>query len=325
VITRIKDAVPQKIRKEQNKFFYLNLYNRLSKIIIYSIFLVICAGGFVRMTGSGMGCPDWPKCFGYWIPPTDISDLPINYKEIYAHRGYDQLDFNVFNTWTEYINRLLGVVSGLLCLLLLGLSFLVRDKLLMLLSFILLIIMGVQGWLGAVVVYSVLAPFKITIHMLIAVLIIALVSLLFKISSPQPYIHVLYNKWILGGVILSIIQIVLGTQVRENVDTYMHLYDRLTIISQLPVVFEIHRIIAWLVFIINSLILYYHRQYWYDFHELKYILLIMVILFITGFIMTYFDLPGIAQLLHLVCAVALFIAQFSLLLRGYRLSIVNSP
>ena len=325
MITRIKDAVPQKIRKEQNKFFYLNLYNRLSRITIYSIFLVICAGGFVRMTGSGMGCPDWPKCFGYWIPPTDISDLPINYKEIYAHRGYDQLDFNVFNTWTEYINRLLGFVSGLLCLLLFGLSFLVRDKLLMLLSFILLIIMGFQGWLGAVVVYSVLAPFKITIHMLIAVLIIALVLLLFRITSPQSRIYLLYNKWILWGLILSIIQIILGTQVRENVDTYMHLYDRFVIISQLPVVFEIHRIMAWLVFIINSLILYYHRKYWYDFQELKYILLIMFMLFITGIIMTYYDLPGIAQLLHLICAVSLFITQFSLLLKGYRLSIVSSP
>ena len=50
------------------------------------------------MTGSGMGCPDWPKCFGSWIPPTNISELPINYKEIYSNRGYDKLDFNVFNT-----------------------------------------------------------------------------------------------------------------------------------------------------------------------------------------------------------------------------------
>ena len=70
------------------------------------------------MTGSGMGCPDWPKCFGSWIPPTSIKDLPNNYKEIYSEKhtvdGYEELEFNVFNTWTEYINRLLDTSVSLL-------------------------------------------------------------------------------------------------------------------------------------------------------------------------------------------------------------------
>ena len=149
------------------------------------------------MTGSGMGCPDWPKCFGSWIPPTDVSDLPENYKEIYSERGYDKLDFDPFNTWIEYINRLLGVISGFFCFGLFVAALFVRHQKLIFLSIFLLLLMAFQAWIGALVVYSVLSPFKITIHMLIALLILSLLFFLYHITSsrvnPQ---HNFNNVWI---------------------------------------------------------------------------------------------------------------------------------
>ena len=54
-------------------------------------------GGIVRASGAGMGCPDWPTCFGQLIPPTSEAELPSNYHELYAV-GYANTDFNVVKT-----------------------------------------------------------------------------------------------------------------------------------------------------------------------------------------------------------------------------------
>ena len=118
----------------------LQRWTRISLLIVY---LVIAAGATVRMTGSGMGCPDWPMCFGYLIPPTDATQLEwkpntkyrkgnviidkerllvasANFKttnqfNIQMWEPYSKHDYAVFDakhTWIEFINRLLGALSG---------------------------------------------------------------------------------------------------------------------------------------------------------------------------------------------------------------------
>ena len=97
----------------------MNNFIKISKISLVLVYLVILAGSLVRMTGSGMGCPDWPKCFGYFIPPYEESELLfkpnydykvnqmiiVNSEKLYTAN----LDFrsgkNIdFNNWSSYEN-----------------------------------------------------------------------------------------------------------------------------------------------------------------------------------------------------------------------------
>jgi hypothetical protein len=72
---------------------YSKLFIRFNWLTLVLIYLVIFAGSFVRISGSGMGCPDWPKCFGKWVPPTEISELPANYREAYLTIDVYRTDF----------------------------------------------------------------------------------------------------------------------------------------------------------------------------------------------------------------------------------------
>ena len=81
----------------------LNLYQKTALSTIAATLFLIMVGGIVRAAGAGLGCPDWPKCYGLWIPPMHVSDLPS---------GFDVDSFNAFKTWTELVwGKALGRVG----------------------------------------------------------------------------------------------------------------------------------------------------------------------------------------------------------------------
>jgi len=80
-------------------------FQKLALATTATTYLLILVGGLVRAAGAGLGCPDWPKCFGSWVPPTGADQLPP---------GFDPAQFNPALAWTEYLNRLLGVLVGCL-------------------------------------------------------------------------------------------------------------------------------------------------------------------------------------------------------------------
>lgn len=233
-------------------------FRRFAIATVVTIYALILVGGIVRATGAGMGCPDWPTCFGQWIPPTAELQLPADYQTIYADRGYANTTFNVTKTWTEYLNRLLGVFTGFTILLTLMAAWPLRHKRngsntngvfqLSLAAFLLVVF---QGWLGSRVVASNLSPGMITVHMLVAQIIVGLV-IAAVVAASRPRIDVaavraLPNAISIGlivAMLLGLVQLVIGTQVREAVDLIARASDhqnRHLWIDNLPWVFTIHK------------------------------------------------------------------------------------
>jgi heme a synthase len=182
-------------------------------------YFLILVGGLVRASGAGLGCPDWPRCFGSWIPPASAAALPS---------GFDAAQFNPTLMWTEYINRLLGVTVGLLIFATLVSAWrhYRRTPRILWPTLAAFLLVGFQGWLGGVVVQQELAAWLVTVHMVVALVIVSLllyatVYAFFADGVAAPAGGT--NRRALAGTALALIaltlgQVVLGTQVREGVD-----------------------------------------------------------------------------------------------------------
>ncbi len=327
---------------------------KAAKISLILVYMVIVAGALVRMTGSGMGCPDWPKCFGYYIPPTDIKQLTWsenrdfekgqviikdemllvakdNFKtstEFDAshwekYTKHDYAIFNVYHTWVEYANRLVGALAGLACFIMSIFSFSLwkEKKKITLLSWLVVFMMGFQGWLGAKVVYSVLNPIKITIHMVMALLIVAVILYIIKLVKPnteEKKASSAFQKVMLFSLGLTLIQIVLGTQVRQFVDEQVKngLTESILWLQNPSLDFYLHRSFSILVLIANLYLFAKNRKENLGFTKMNWVLLLIGIEIISGISMAYFDFPFGSQALHLVIASILFGVQFYMVLEG---------
>lgn len=187
----------------------------------------------MRASGSGMGCPDWPRCFGRWIPPTSIEQLPANYQEIFGAKLKGEVEFNATKTWIEYVNRLVGVLVGIfifITLLLSYQSYFKKDRKIFYICLLAFLMVSFQGWLGAKVVASELAPGMITLHMVVAVLILGLlIWAVLKsyedksiIKGTEKRTDIVFLLFLV--LFLTLGQIVFGTQIREGIDIAQRLF-----------------------------------------------------------------------------------------------------
>lgn len=306
-----------------------HLFRKFGVITIFAVFFLILVGGIVRSTGSGLGCPDWPKCFGQWVPPTDVSQLPDDYKIKYAIMGKEIADFSALHTWIEYVNRLIGVLIGFFVFLTLvfSTSYWKSDKLIVGLALAAFVLVGFNGWLGAIVVATNLKPVIITAHMLLALFVVAI--LIFAVTrsygsvSQVPIVKNIkkVNLWLGICLLFSLVQVALGSQVREAIDVVAHTMGealRNEWVHSVGLVFYIHRsfsiaILAANVYLVALLI----RNVDYQ-AKLRYWSFMLIGLLgmevLTGVIMAYFAIPAFLQPVHLLLGSLMFGLQFYLAL-----------
>jgi cytochrome c oxidase assembly protein subunit 15 len=281
----------------------INNFQKFALISTIATYFLIFIGGLVRVSGAGLGCPDWPRCFGRWIPPLSQSQIPM---------GFDASTFNITLAWIEYINRLAGMMTGLLILFtaLLAIKNFRRSKQILIPSMLAALLVAVQGWYGSVVVKSQLMPTTVSVHLLLALIIVSILvyvtygsyhlsSSLVKTSRPE-------KKWLLILWLTAVIQILLGTGIRSTVEMIWDQFPLLMagdVLGKVGVVNYLHTFLGVSLAIgtgllgqkimkINKISLLSKQSVWL-------LNMLIVIQIIIGVNLHVFGLPPILQVFHL--------------------------
>lgn len=283
-------------------------YFQFSILSMVFTYLLIFIGGLVRVSGAGMGCPDWPRCFGRWIPPTSLSQLP------------DYIDpekFNLVLAWVEYLNRLFGALVGFIILITFVLGYLhfKKSKNVLLSITAAFFLTLLEGWVGAKLVDTVLDPITITIHLLLALIIIGLIIY----SSIQSYYLIVGNfekfsnyhphlKNVIVGILVCLfIEIIIGTEIRGGLDMSRKdnpLIESIILLKMLGPFKYIHTILG---FSLLGLTLYLRKIVYnikfksspFMINSINFIIILMVTQILLGESLVFFDVKPLMQLFHM--------------------------
>lgn len=189
------------------------------KLVTVAFFLaveVVLMGGFTRITDSGLGCPDWPGCFGSMVMTHDTATLA------YLQERYPEIDVAVHKGWIEMIHRYIAGILGLLILVLTYVGYREKERTAnypYLLSLALLGMVIVQGAFGAFTVTLKLLPNIVTLHLMGGLIIVSTLMYLrhrLKRLAEGDSSILQMRPIVLVGVFLLFVQILLGGWVSTN-------------------------------------------------------------------------------------------------------------
>ncbi len=324
-------------------------FQRLALITFIAVELLIFMGAIVRATGSGLGCPDWPFCYGCWLPPAKAQDIDFKkldldkFRAKAARLGRDpssiteqslRAEFDPVSTWVEYINRLSTVPVGI-SVLILGIFSFGQIKPgragVTLASLSALFLVLLNGWLGARVVISGLKPGIITLHMALAILLQCVIVFAAWRGTDQPWRIALKDRtagpvrllaWVI--FLLVLLEGVMGSQVRELTDqlALLHVHQARSEWNaelEQSLVYHIHRSFSWLI--VGACIWFATlirksagRLGWLELTIVTLIFLQMLL----GLVLSQIGIVRFAQVLHIGASSLLVSALFLWLLAARR-------
>jgi len=197
-----------------------SFFQKLNWVLVFMTFDLIVFGAFTRLTDSGLGCPDWPGCYGVSNPFHALGEIQQ------AESTMPTGPVTVIKAWIEMIHRYLAMTVGALILVQLLIAFskvksLGRAPLLGSLGLLLLVC--IQGAFGAWTVTLKLQPIIVTIHLMLALILLACLTA----YAQQPWedqssrvrtirIRPLPAQLLLAASVILLIQIFLGAWVSTN-------------------------------------------------------------------------------------------------------------
>jgi len=304
---------------------------KLALLSIVLLIVLIFAGAVVRVTGSGLGCPDWPTCWGEFIPPTSIEQVDESYLEKKLPRfkksaerfGRDPDEITVerlleeydpVQTWIEFTNRLLAL-PVLLANFLLMIACL-RSRIMPKLGVCAFALVIISALTGIVVVASGLRSGVVTIHMALAFLQLFVLTYLYW-AGVRPGI---FRTQIAGPsrpqvmILLSCVMIewAMGSQIREVTDRLMMeqgIASRGSWIDEISesLIYLIHRSFSWSI-LIAALWLGYKSRWKGKIPRL--VLGLVFALMLMGLILSSSGIHAVVQVIHVGVAGGLVAAVY---------------
>lgn len=193
-------------------------FHRLALLALVVAFCVVILGAYVRLSHAGLGCPDWPGCYGMLDVPSDAAQIAR------ANAAYPERPVEVDKAWKEMIHRYLAATLGLL-IVCLGVAAWRRRRdpgqtVALPLALVGLVIF--QGLLGMWTVTLLLKPVVVMAHLLGGLATLALLWLLVLGQGAKPAADSIMPEvrrlrpWALLGLLLVICQVALGGWTSAN-------------------------------------------------------------------------------------------------------------